>query len=291
MSSSEFHEMLLKIVSSKYNGPKQLMFAIALSNTEHLRKQQREIVSKSLLASALSQQSCSKPKVSAACSPRQKLLEYLALLKFIGPQLLGFLSTSESSSSTIRLLNRMSGACENIASILRDSSQSEESNILPDSRDTFEMLWETLNIDEPSPQPVDDNSVKFQLLIRRYRADLAFIISRQISKMPMMRLWNDDDAQELSYIDKQNERCRLLSRIAGTEKSSCEACISALCTSVEEARKIIFLIIMLRWCTCTSNTSDFCGEPEFVMRLSRPSPEIHHRGPQMPLQTPDIPCE
>jgi hypothetical protein len=238
----EFHDALRKIARSKHNGPKQLMFAIALSNTEHLRKQKQEAVSKSSHTGALSQQSTCKPKVNAVCSPRQKLLECLALLKFLGPQLLGFLSTSESSSSTIRLLNRMSGACENIASVLRESSQNEASNILPDSRDLFEMIWETLNMDEPASQPVDDNSMNFHVLLRRYRAELALIISRQISNMPMTSLWDGDNTEELSYIDKQNERCRLLSRIAGTDKSSCEACISALCTSVEEARKFKLLL-------------------------------------------------
>ncbi len=246
----EFHDILHKIVRSKYNGPKQLMFAIALSNTEHLRKQQQDAVSKSLHASTSGQQGSIQPRLNAGGSLRHKLVECLALLKFLGPQLLGFLSTAESSGSTIRLLDRMSGACENVASILRHSStssQSENSILLPDSRDSFEMLWDTLNIGDLALKPVDQTchqSMKFQLLLRRFRTEIAYIISRQISNMSMLNFSDSDEAQaqDLSYIEKQNERCRLLLRIAGTEKASCEACISALCASVDEVRLFFFII-------------------------------------------------
>ena len=228
-----FPEALQKVLGSKHNGPKQLIFAIALANTKLRQKQQSEVISTH--AGTISAKTVSTPFTSH----RHRLLEGLALLKILGPQIVGFLSSSEASIPTFRLITRMAEACENVAGILRQSTQLEGSKCQPDSMELFDMLWDSLNVNlscfESTDKEMSSQAASFEDVMRRYRSDIVTILSRQISNCVVSKLAAEEhDPHQMSFPDIQAARCKLITCVASTSRLSCEACISSLCTTLEE---------------------------------------------------------
>ena len=209
------------------------MFAIALANTKHRQRKHQE---KSTVDPEQKAGNRSRP----VSSQSQKLLESLALIKILAPQILDFLNRAEASISTVRLQTRMAEACDSVSSILRLSTHLPGSKGLPDSIELFDILWDTLNLgigfDTPESAAVDLSARKaFQTHIRRYRSDVVFILTLQMSNAPIVICEIKSEQRKLSYSEIQNERSQIITRVAYIDEPSCNACISAICKALKEA--------------------------------------------------------
>jgi hypothetical protein len=236
-STTQLHNMLQKVIGSSHNGPKQLIFAIALANTKHRQGRHPEKVIPEKKQSLQPEN-----KSISLSSHSRKLLESLALIKILGSQLVGFLSRSEASIPTMRLQSRMAEACDSVCNIMRSTMQVEESRIFMESIDFFEILWDTLHIGADVCESVDRNYAPtcrpLISQIQRYRSDTVYILSQHIlnSPVPIFGAFGIRSEQRaLEYNELQNERCKVITRVAGLDKYSCEACISSACKSLKEA--------------------------------------------------------